>query len=205
MKKALDAVPFTKALWPQALETLVRAFADDPVATHFFPDVSRRSAGMAQIFRMGLGYGLPHGEVDVIGDAGAVAVWIRPEYTHVKWFHLLQIGILQMPFTVGWNTTRRLLEFERFIETCRHRHLAIPHWYLFCIGVHPDHQGQGFGSALLRHGLARVQAARSPCYLETVNPRNLPFYKSQGFREVGEKQIPRDGPGVWSLIAGMDG
>ena len=40
-----QVTPFTKAHWPQALETSVRAFADDPVATYFFPDVSRRSGG----------------------------------------------------------------------------------------------------------------------------------------------------------------
>ena len=70
---------------------------------------------MAQIFRAGLRHGLRHGQVDTIGDVGAVAIWIRPKYSRMKWFRLLRTGILLMPFAAGWNTTRRLLNFERFI------------------------------------------------------------------------------------------
>ncbi len=186
----------------QAQETLVQAFADDPVAVHLFPDPSKRPAGMAHIFRIALRYGTRHGQVDVIQPAGAVAIWIRPEFARPSWTRLVRAGYLATPFSVGWSATRRMLRFERFIEACRLGALNVPHWYLFSIGVRPDQQGQGFGAALLRHGLKRAQAAGVPCYLETANARNLPFYQKHGFHVVAQKLPPDAGPGIWNLIAG---
>ena len=185
-----------------AQETLVQAFADDPVAAHLFPDASKRAAGMAHIFRIALRYGQKHGQVDLIQPAGAVAIWMRPEHATPSWARLVRAGYLTTPFAVGWSATRRMLRFERFIEACRLRTLDNPHWYLFSIGVRPDQQGQGLGATLLRHGLQRAQATGVPCYLETANARNLLFYQKHGFRVASAKRLPTDGPGVWSLIAG---
>ena len=198
----IEITTVNDANWLQARETLVQAFADDPVAAHLFPDPSKRPAGMAHIFQMALRYGTRHGQVDVIQPAGAVAIWIRPEYARPSWTRLVRAGYLATPFAVGWSATRRMLRFEHFIESCRLRTLSLPHWYLFSIGVRPGQQGQGLGAALLRHGLKRAQATSVPCYLETANARNLPFYQKHGFRVVGAKRLPTDGPGIWSLIAG---
>ena len=185
-----------------AQETLVQAFADDPLPAHLIPDASNRPAGMAHIFQMALRYGIRHGQVDVIQPAGAVAIWIRPEYATPSWTRLVRAGYLTTPFSVGWSATRRMLRFEHFIESCRMRTLAPPHWYLFSIGVRPGQQGQGLGAALLRHGLKRAQATSVPCYLETANARNLPFYQKHGFHVLAQKLPPDAGPGIWSLIAG---
>lgn len=200
----LEVTAFTHAQSCLAVATLVQAFAEDPVAVHLFADPEKRKTGMAHIFRMGLSYGQKYGRVDVINSAGAVAVWIRPEYTKPSWVRMLRSGFLATPFTVGWVATRRMLMFGHFIEACRARSLRVPHWYLFCIGVRPELQGQGLGAALLRHGLNRAQAAGVPCYLETANVHNLHFYKKHGFRVMGEKQLPRNGPGVWSMVAGIE-
>jgi len=193
---------FTPAQWRPAVATLVSAFAEDPVAVHLFPDPAKRTPGMAHIFRMGLRYGQKYGWVDVVNSDGAVAVWIRPEYNTPNWIRMVGAGILATPFTVGGRATSRMLRFEHFISACRMRTVDGAHWYLFCIGVRPDQQGQGLGAALIRHGLERVQAMGIPCYLETANARNLPFYQKNGFRVAGGKHLQDDGPGVWSLVAG---
>jgi hypothetical protein len=38
---------------------------------------------------------------------------------------------------------------------------------------------------LLRPILERCENERLPAYLESTNPRNVPFYGSMGFRRVG--------------------
>jgi len=197
-----EASAFTLAHWLPAVDTLIQAFADDPVAKHLFPDAAPRRTGMAHVFRMQLRYGQLYGWVDVLKSAGAVAVWIRPEYTTPYWTRLVRVGLLASPFTVGWSATRRMLRFEHFIADCRMRTLAGPHWFLLCIGVRPGQQGQGLGAALIRHGLQRIQSTGVPCYLETANERNLVFYQKNGFRLVGQQLQPSDGPGIWSLVAG---
>ena len=198
----IEIKTLSEADMPDALDTLVQAFADDPVATHLFPDTLKRPAGMAHIFRMALRYGQKYGRIDVSGSSGAVAVWARPEYAASSWTRLARAGYLATPFKLGWSATRRMLRFEDFIKGCRRRTLDVPHWYLFSIGVRPDRQGHGLGAALLQHGLGRAQTTGLPCYLETANARNLPFYQKHGFRAVGDKHLPDVGPGVWSLVAG---
>jgi ribosomal protein S18 acetylase RimI-like enzyme len=199
-----EIAAFTQAHWRTAVATLVDAFVEDPVAAHLFPDPLKRPAGMAHIFRMGLRYGQAYGRVDVVKSADAVAVWIRPEYNTPSWIRMVRAGILASPFSLGWSATRRMLRFEHFIAACRMRTVDGPHWFLFCIGVRPDQQGQGLGVSLIRHGLKHVRATDVPCYLETANPCNLPFYQKNGFRLVGGQHQPSDGPVVWSLVAGSD-
>ncbi len=199
-----EITAFTPAHRHPAVATLVHAFADDPVAAYLFPDPAKRAAGMAHIFRLQLRYGEKYGWVDMTRNAGAVAVWIRPEYTAPSWIRMVRAGVLRSPFILGWSATRRMLSFEHFISTCRWRTLGVPHWFLLCIGVRPDQQGQGLGAALIRQGLQRIEAGGVPCYLETANERNLSFYQKNGFRLVGQKQTPAAGPGVWGLVAGTD-
>jgi ribosomal protein S18 acetylase RimI-like enzyme len=197
-----EVTALTPARWHAAVATLVSAFAEDPVAVHLFPDPARRPAGMAHIFRMTLRFGKHYGRVEVIQSCGAVAVWVRPEYTTPSWWRLVRAGCLASPFAVGGSATRRMLAFEHFISGRRMQTMAGPHWFLSCLGVRPDQQGQGLGAALIRQGLQHVRATGIPCYLETANVRNLAFYQKNGFRLVGEQHQPSAGPGVWSLVAG---
>jgi ribosomal protein S18 acetylase RimI-like enzyme len=73
-----------------------------------------------------------------------------------------------------------------------------PHWYLSVIGVAPDRQGQGLGSALLGHVLARCDADRVHAYLETSNRRNLPLYRRHGFQVREQFDVP-EGPPIWTM------
>ena len=193
-----------RAPWSPAVATLVRAFAAAPVALHLFPVAAQRPAGMAHIFRRALRYGHQYGRVDMIPSAGAVAIWIEPQYVWPSWSGWIQTGIMLLPLALGWRATCRMWRFERFIEVCQFQTIAGPHWYLFCSGVSPEQQGQGVGAALIRHGLQRAQATHTSCYLETANARNLPFYQQNGFRTVGQKHQPAAGPCVCSLVAGAD-
>jgi ribosomal protein S18 acetylase RimI-like enzyme len=60
-------------------------------------------------------------------------------------------------------------------------HPPTPHWYLPWFGV--DHQlhGRGLGTHLMRNCLEIVDDTGFPAYLETPNPRTVPFYERAGF------------------------
>jgi ribosomal protein S18 acetylase RimI-like enzyme len=62
------------------------------------------------------------------------------------------------------------------------------HWYLPLIAVDPAHQGKGHGDALMRHALELIDREEAPAYLESSNPRNIPFYRRHGFEELGTIQ-----------------
>jgi ribosomal protein S18 acetylase RimI-like enzyme len=75
-----------------------------------------------------------------------------------------------------------------------------PHWYLVVIAVEPEHHGQGIGSALIQHGLKRVDADGLPCYLETSNERNVPLYERYGFKIAHTDLLPDNGPRYWGML-----
>jgi GNAT superfamily N-acetyltransferase len=63
-------------------------------------------------------------------------------------------------------------------------HPTFPHWYLPWFGVRPELQGGGLGGRLLEDCLRVVDESRLPAYLETPNPRTIPFYERHGFETV---------------------
>ncbi|MCL4177075.1 MAG: GNAT family N-acetyltransferase [Verrucomicrobia bacterium] len=185
---------------PQALATLVKAFAFDPMATYFFPNAPQRGIGLAHIFQMALRHGLRGGAVDAVHDGGGVAIWLRSERATMSLPRMIRMGLLAAALRVGYAATRRIMRFLQWMEEQRLQSVASRHWYLLNLAVRPELQGQGLGSILLRSGLDRAQLQGVPCFLETTNPRNVPFYEKHGFRVIHEGHPPSGGPQVWSFL-----
>ncbi len=68
------------------------------------------------------------------------------------------------------------------------------YWYLPLIGVDPARQGQGLGSALLKHALEIVDRTALPTFLESSNPKNISLYERHGFEVVGRIQTGSSPP-----------
>ena len=66
---------------------------------------------------------------------------------------------------------------------------------LYDLAVDPNHQRGGIGRSLL----ARVyEEATAPVYLDTANPANVPYYASNGYKEIGRAAGPR-GATMWFM------
>ena len=103
-----------------------------------------------------------------------------------------------LPHYIRWCGLNKLSRWLIFGELCQSKRPKKPHYYLDFIGVHPDKQGQGYASALLRHTLTRLDAEKQPAYLESSNPRNNPLYQRHGFQITDEIQLP-NGPILWCM------
>jgi ribosomal protein S18 acetylase RimI-like enzyme len=69
-------------------------------------------------------------------------------------------------------------------------HPTVPHAHLVFLGVSPEAQGRGVGSAILKHTLAPLDAAGIPAYLEATSERNIALYERHGFAISGEFKLP---------------
>ena len=78
-------------------------------------------------------------------------------------------------------------------------HPSTPHWYLAWIGVDPAHHGHGVGSDVMSRCLQIVDGDHLPAYLDTPNPRTVPFYERHGFAVTGE-WAAGDCPPVVSML-----
>jgi GNAT superfamily N-acetyltransferase len=73
------------------------------------------------------------------------------------------------------------------------------HYYLEVLGTHQDRQSKGIGSAVIGHMLERCDAEGLPAYLESSNPRNIPFYSRHGFEATGEIVVGKGAPTVTAM------
>jgi GNAT superfamily N-acetyltransferase len=71
--------------------------------------------------------------------------------------------------------------------------------YLSHIGVTPERQGEGLGSALMRDGLARADREGVPTWLETSKATNATYYERFAFRTVVDEDAPGGGPHIWFM------
>ena len=69
-----------------------------------------------------------------------------------------------------------------------------PHWYLPLLGVDPLHHGKGFGTALIQYTIVTCDQGNSFAYLESSNPKNIPFYERHGFELLGTIQVNTSPP-----------
>ncbi len=112
---------------------------------------------------------------------------------------------LLAPFRLGPKAMWRGMLWLRSIQLLHSRSVSGDHWYLLALAVHPGHEGSGWGSQLVRYGLARAQSMRLPSYLETTNPRSIAFYQRHGFQLVGERAVAGGGPTVWGMLCSVAG
>ena len=155
------------------IATLVSAFIADPVERWLFAEPLQyltRFATFVAAFGKG---GFASETVFKLGDFAAVAIWIPPG---AKPDEDAIVAALS-------ESVPREKHADTFsvLEQMDAAHPKDPHWYLPWLGVDAALQGAGLGAALLRHGLARVDADRLPAFLETPNPRTVPLYERHRF------------------------
>lgn len=187
----------------QAEQTLASAFMADPMSSFLFENDPRRHQKLRWIFRTQLRYASKRGLIETAENGAAVAVWMPPERASGSIIALLLKGALKAPTTLGWPAAWRIFELLRAIHRLHSRAFvdAEAHWHLLTLGVHPDFQGHGLGSQLLRTGRQRARAAQLPCYLETTHPANVRFYERHGFQQIGRYQLSRNRLTLWGLLA----
>lgn len=163
-----------------AFATLTLAFTTDPAARWSWPrpDVLLRNFPLACRFFGGRCFEL--GTAYEIGDFAGVALWLPPGESPDE----EALGDLIERTSPPANQADAAQVFEQMGRF----HPQEPHWYLPLIGVDPARQGQRLGDQLMAHALARCDADGVAAYLESSNPRNIPFYERHGFERIGKIQ-----------------
>jgi GNAT superfamily N-acetyltransferase len=171
---------------------LARAFDDDPVIGWVFPDDANRPRMARRLFAIRLEHLIDDEETYTAGNRGG-ALWSLPGQWKISALQQLTMTA-RLLGGLGLRTPRilgGLHEIER-------RHPNAPHYYLAVLGVDPDDQGQGLGSALMGPVLRSCDQDGIPAYLESSKERNLDFYARHGFRVTEELRLP-GGPPVWLM------
>lgn len=180
---------------PALARTLAHAFYDDPVFKYLWPDDSRRRATIERGFHLFLRrLWLPHDETYVSADTAGVCVWEPPG----TWKIGTGTQLVLLP-ALARIYGRSLARTLRALTVLEKDHPTDPHYYLPFIGVVPDRQGRGIGTALMRPILQRCDADRVPAYLEATTRRNRALYERHGFEVTHEFRLGPDAPPIWRM------
>jgi ribosomal protein S18 acetylase RimI-like enzyme len=170
---------------------LARAFRDNAGFVHGLRGVEAdaRETKLVRMMRSFAGACARFGDATVVrgpdGAIGGAALAYPPGAYPLSFRGWLANGLGAL--TVGPLHTIRLARMERYMVK---RHEREPHWYLFVLGVDPDHQGTGMGGALLRRLCARADDAGVVSFLETDEERNVGLYRRFGYDVVEEAMTP---------------
>jgi GNAT superfamily N-acetyltransferase len=167
---------------------LAAAFQDDPGTIVFLPDAAERAAILPDFFRTVVGAALSEdARIIVAGDRiEGVAIWFGPEHHGPSPDAMGANGFGAILERSGPDATGRLLAMLDEIEANHERLATEPHLRLEFLGVVPDRQGSGIGTALIEHGHRRADELGMACYLETFTVPNVRYYEGRGYRRVGE-------------------
>ena len=169
-----------------AIDSIVLAFAADPVTRWSWPDSHQYLTSMPQVARAFGGRAFGHDSAYRTDGYAGVALWLPPGVTPDD----AALGDI-MQRTVAASIRDDV--FAVFEQMAKY-HPSEPHWYLPLIGVDPVHQGHGHGNFLMTHALQRCDSDRLPAYLESTNPRNISLYRRHGFEALGEIQVGSSPP-----------
>ena len=169
-----------------AIDTLVLAFAADPVARWNWPSTDVYMSAFPELILAFGGAAFVNHSAHATHDFGAVALWLPPG-THPDEEAL---GSLSERTVVEPRLSEAAVIFEE-MAAC---HPPEPHWYLPLIGTDPAHQGQGHGTTLLAFALAECDRQHLPAYLESTNPRNVSLYQRHGFEALRTIQVGSSPP-----------
>jgi GNAT superfamily N-acetyltransferase len=163
-----------------AVDTVVLAFAGDPVSRWSWPHAQQYLAAMPRLVAAFGGRAFDNRTAYCTDAWGGVALWlppgVRPDEDRLG--EIVQTTV---------SDSIRDDSFALFEQMAKY-HPTEPHWYLPLIGVDPAHQGKGLGDALMTHALQRCDRDHLPAYLESTNPRNITLYRRHGFEALGTIQ-----------------
>jgi GNAT superfamily N-acetyltransferase len=183
---------------PALSALLARAFRHDPFFSYLAGDAPERNQRMRDGWSGILHYasaGLSH--TWTTDDLAGVAIWLPPGHRTPVLDNLrLQ---REMARFAGWRRLRLVGDALEVLEDRRRAHVPGPHFYLSALGVEPERQGGGIGTALMEPVLDRCDREGMPAYLETAVARNVLLYERVGFELVEELILPKTDVRGWLM------
>ncbi|HEX6873965.1 MAG TPA: GNAT family N-acetyltransferase [Micromonosporaceae bacterium] len=169
------------------VETLHRAFFDDPFSCYIFPDPDERERLHPLLMRSFVELALATGEIYTLADYACVAVWF-PVTGDADEVAGDGADFVERTAALCEANGER---FRTLAATLEHHHPAHqPHHHLQFLATVPGQQSQGLGRVLLRDRFRQLDAAGIPAYLESSSPRSAELYQREGFSRMTAFTLP---------------
>jgi GNAT superfamily N-acetyltransferase len=162
------------------------------VAHWLVPDPVERRRVYHAYFELMVPWFIDHGLVHYTLDGSGAAMWVRLPGTFDP---VIEDYDTRLAAACGVAT-------PRFVALDHAMHLHHPdtaHWYLAFVGVDPDRQRQGVGTALLEHQRHRLDGDAMPAYLEATALGSARLYARHGYTDRPMYRIGLAGPPLYPM------
>ena len=157
------------------------------------PDPGARARVLSRNFAIFVEHALRYGEVDVLADRTAAALWL-PVRDDVEPPAPDDYERRQREACGEWTDNFVVLDA---LFAANHPHGS--HDHLAFLAVRPDVQGQGRGSELLRHHHRALDATGQAAFLEASSTGSRDLYRRHGYAELGEAYALPNGALFWPM------
>lgn len=168
---------------------LTAAFEADPPVRWMYPEQTEYLRHFPTFLRAFGGVAMREGTFEA--TEGGAALWVSPGSAPDD-EAIMAVVEASVP------ASRHEDVFAVF-EAMGHAHPAEPHWYLPVMGVVPERQGQGLGTALMRPVLERCDATGVMAYLEATTERSRALYSRLGFEQMDTIRVA-DCPPIHPMV-----
>lgn len=182
------------------VDVLTDAFTDEDGLNYWLRQGAEKDRARRRFFRAAVA-DLVHPKRELwVSETGegvvGAAIWLAPARKAFDLSLWRQITLAPLLLSVaGFAGGERGKEVGAGLAALHPRE---PHAHLVFLGVSPRAQGQGIGSAILKHTLAPLDAAGTAAYLECSTERNAALYERHGFEVTGELKLP--GLNMWAML-----
>jgi GNAT superfamily N-acetyltransferase len=194
-----EAILLNGAQAKAAAHLLATAFQHDPLMAYVLPNAQRRNRLLPNLYGIVVRYCLRFGAVYSTPGLEGVICCLPPGQT-TSAGRLALISLSDPPLQLGLIGLGRFLRASSASDRAHRQAASGAHWYIWALGVDPACQGHGFGGQLVQTVLQQAGARGLPCYLDTENPRNVPFYGKFGFRQVSESPITGSDVRIYAML-----
>lgn len=173
----------------KAAKILAKSFIDYPIFKFVFPDEQYRKNKIHHLFSFFIKLGMLRGEVFASSkNIEAVSIWLNPD-VKLSLLDYLKAGIIFLKFKIDRKSIKRFSEIGLTKKKNRSNILNNNYCLLDVIGVDPQFQKKGFARLLVESKLIDTDKLKIPCYVETSNQENIPFYERFGFKLIHEYEL----------------
>jgi len=184
-----------------AVQVLVKAFRNYPLLKYYYPIASNREKISNYFLSFVVYSGIKYGEVYATSpNLEGIAIWIPSKNYPVTFWKMLRSVPLSTIFSFGRYGGSKMSHFSDYLDSVHQRLVPFKHWFLQTIGVAPKFQGKGFGSKLLRPMLSKIDKEYLPCYLETIDEKNVSIYERFGFKIIDKSIVPETEFINWAML-----
>ena len=173
------------------VDVLTAAFHTDPVSCWVFPDEQRRPVAHRLFFKAFTEAAFRDGEVYLAGDNIAAALLFRTSGGESEAEFMARFSALEDD------------ELDRFAAVGQVMGAWLegspPHLHRQFLGVLPEFQNTGLGTAIVKERLVGLDAEGIPCSLEASTPDSARLYRRLGFVDVGEPFAAPGAPSMYPL------